>query len=298
MKLKFVFLIVFLTILLPLSNVWACTSFAVYSNQIYYGMNFDFVNLPMKFLISTNGDLRSFHLAFERTMGDMKFFVNTAGMNDKGLFSSCQELHPMSEYHTERNEKNMFVFELYEAITGCKSAGEIEGIARTLPLIDMPGVSVHNFFADTTGKAFVTEAGAPETTIIEKENNFMVMTNFPNRSMVGKNYKEAQGKGDERYIICNEYLQKHASDFNIEKSFQLLEMCINKDPLYPTSCSMVFDPQKQEVFIVLKQNFSKILKLSITKGTIENFKGYEKNISLSIPIGAEGLLVKDVYQKL
>ncbi len=298
MKFKFVFLIVFLTFFLPLSDACACTSFAAYSNQVYYGMNFDFANLPMKFLIFANGDIRTFHLAFERTMGEMKFFVNTAGMNNKGLFSSCQELHPISEYHNERNEKNMFVFELYDAIAGYKSAGEIEGLARTLSLIDMPGVSVHNFFADTTGKAFVTEAGALETAIIEKENNFMVMTNFPNRSMIGKNYKEAQGKGDERYIICHEYLQKHASDFNIEKGFQLLEMCTNKDPLYPTGCSMVFDPQKQEVFIVLERNFSKVLKLSIAKGTIETFKGYEKKFSSPIPIGVEGLLIKDLYEKL
>lgn len=102
MKFKFVFLIIFLTIFLPLSDVCACTSFAVYSNQVYYGMNFDFANLPMKFLISTNGDIRTFHLAFERVMGEMKFFVNTAGMNNKGVFSSCQELHPMSEYHNEK----------------------------------------------------------------------------------------------------------------------------------------------------------------------------------------------------
>ncbi len=298
MKYSFLILISFLTIILPLSDVYACTSFAAYSNQVYYGMNFDFANLPMKFLISVNGDIRTFHLAFERTFGELKFFVNTAGMNDKGLFSSCQELHPGNEHPSEKTDANMFTFELYEAIASCRSVKEIEKISRNHPLVDMPGITLHNLFADTSGRAIVTEAADLETAITENKENFMVMTNFPNHSMVGKNYKEANGKGDERYIICHEYLQKHASDFNIDKGFQLLAMSTNKDPLYPTTCSMVFDPQKGEVYISLERNFSKILKLSIEKSTIETFRGYETDISWPIPIGTEGLLVKDLCQKI
>ena len=70
MKHKFLYLIIIVTVFLPLSDVYACTSFAVYSNPVYYGMNFDFASLPMKFLISVNGDIRTFHLEFERTFGD------------------------------------------------------------------------------------------------------------------------------------------------------------------------------------------------------------------------------------
>ena len=74
MNWKLLLLTVFTTLLLPLTDVSACTSFAVYSKQAYYGMNFDFAALPMKFLISVNGDIRTFHLAFERSFGDTNFF--------------------------------------------------------------------------------------------------------------------------------------------------------------------------------------------------------------------------------
>jgi len=298
MTCKLLFLVIALTVFLPLSDVYACTSFAAYSHRIYYGMNFDFANIPMKFLILVNGDIRTFHLAFERTLGEMKFFVNTAGMNDKGLFSSCQELHPENKHIHDKTDTNMFTFELYESINSCRTVEEIETVSREFPLIDMPGITLHNFFADTSGRAIVTEATDAETAVIESKENFMVMTNFPNRSMLGKKYQEAQGKGDERYIICHEFLQEHASDFTIEKGFQLLSRCKYKDPLYPTTCSMVFDPQKRDVYIVLERDFSKILKLSIEKSTIDTFKGYKKHKSLSLPVGDEGLLVEDLNRKL
>ena len=200
MKHLFVSFISFVLLLMFSDPVYACTSFAVYADQVFYGMNFDFVNLPIKFLISVNGDIRTFHLAFERVMGDMGFFVNTAGMNSNGVFSSCQELHPGRTTPLEKTEANMFTFELYEAISACRSAGEIKQIGQKSPLVDLPGITLHSLFADTTGEAFVAEAGDPDTIFTEKKDSFMVMTNFSTHSMAGKNYTEARGTGADRYI--------------------------------------------------------------------------------------------------
>ena len=60
---------------------------------------------------------------------------------------------------------------------------------------------------------------------------------------------------------------------------------------------MVFDPQKQEVYIALERDLSKILKLSIEKGTIETFKGHETESSFVIPVGNEGLLVENIRRQ-
>jgi hypothetical protein len=286
----------FIMLLLVPDTVFACTSFAVYSSQVYYGMNFDFINLPMKFLISVNGDIRTFHLAFERTIGEMKFFVNTAGMNSKGLFASCQELYPEKINPPEKTDANIFTFELYESIASSRSAEEVKRMGQTFPLIDMPGITLHNLFADRSGWAFVTETGTPDTVFTEKEGNFIVMTNFPNASLAGKKFSDAEGKGAERYITCHEFLGEHADSFNIGKGFELLSMCCNKDPQYPTMCSLVFDPQQGEVFIVMERNFSTILKLSIENGTIQPFKGYAVKHQLSLPAGVEGILAEDLKQ--
>ena len=298
MNRKLIVFVIVIFLFQPLGMLYACTSFAVYSNQVYYGMNFDYMNLPMKFRILTNGDIRTFHLAFERTVGGNRFFVNTAGMNSNGLFSSCQELHPVNANPNQKTDENIYTFELYEAISFSRSVKEIEKIARNLPLVDIPGITLHNLFADTNGRAIVTEAGGDVTKIVEMKKNFMVMTNFSLGSLVGKSYTQAIGAGDERYIICHEFLKQHASDFNIEKGFELLSLCRNKDPKYSTMCSMVFDPQEGDVYIALERNFSQLLKLTIENGNIETFRGYEKHTMLPAAAEADGLLIEDLKQKL
>jgi len=294
MTYKWIVGFLFIMLFLVPDTVFACTSFAVYSSQVYYGMNFDFINLPMKFLISVNGDIRTFHLAFERTIGEMKFFVNTAGMNSKGLFASCQEMCPEKINPPAKTDANMFTFELYEAIASCRSAEEIKKMGQTFPIIDMPGITLHNLFADRNGEAFVTETGTPDTIFTEKERDFIVMTNFPNSSLAGKKFSAAKGKGAERYITCHQFLREHVDSFTIDKGFELLSMSCNTDPQYPTMCSLVFDPQQGEVYIVMERDFSIILKVSIENGTIEPFKGYATKHVRSLPAGAKGIPAEDL----
>ena len=276
MRLALLLLIIFLTFFLPLGNADACTSFAVYSNQVYYGMNFDYANLPMKFLISVNGDIRTFYLAFERRFGEMKFFVNTVGMNDRGLFSSCQELHPMDDTPREKTDANLYTFELFEAIGSCGSVEDIEEIGRNHPLVNMPGVTLHNLFADTSGRAMVTEATDSDTAIIPIKNNFMVMTNFPNQSMIGKPYQQAQGKGDQRYILCHEYLQKHAVDFTIEKGFHLLSMCRNKIPSTQKPFPWFLNPKNRRFISFWKEIFQKFFNCRLQKLGFNLLKGMQR----------------------
>lgn len=214
----------------------ACTSFAVFSSGIYYGMNFDILDLPIKFLISANGDIRTFHLAFERVFGDLRFFVNTAGMNTHGLFAACQEMVPANDTPPEKTDSNMFTFELYEAINTCRTVDQIRTLCTEKPIIDMEGITLHNLFADTTGRAMVTEAGEAATALVENNESFLVMTNFPNQSLKGRDYSAARGKGDRRYKRCHEYLREHAPDFSVAKGLELLSLCRNKDPNYPTVC--------------------------------------------------------------
>jgi len=49
MKLKIIVLLL-LIIFVFSSSAFACTSFALYGNQIFYGMNFDYFSIPLKFL--------------------------------------------------------------------------------------------------------------------------------------------------------------------------------------------------------------------------------------------------------
>ncbi len=79
----------------PLPTVpYACTSFAVYSAETWYGMNFDYPEVELRFTLNRAGELKLFQMEFRQGDG----FVPTVGMNSAGLFASCQMLYPEVEY--------------------------------------------------------------------------------------------------------------------------------------------------------------------------------------------------------
>jgi len=277
-------------------SAFACTSFAVFSDHVFYGMNFDFATFAIKFLIITNGNMKTFHMAFKRTYGDVDFFANTVGMNTNGLFASCQEQFPHEETTLEFNDGDMYIFQLHDIINDLDSVDDIIKITDKTKIINVPGLNLHNLFADTTGNAIVAESRQDGNAVTRMQGKFMVMTNFANYSLDGKTYTEAKGEGADRYKISHEYILNSIHDFTIENGFELLKNACNHDPKYPTRCSMVFDPQKNNVYIALNRDYSKILKLSIENGFIEPWKGYKNDHLKSVFVGHEGLLVSDLIK--
>ena len=61
-----------------------------------------------------------------------------------------------------------------------------------------------------------------------------------------------------------------------------------------TRCSMVFDPDKKEIFICLEGDFKKIWKISLKNQTIETHRGFASFKRNSIP--AEGMLASEPAQ--
>ena len=51
------------------SSAYACTSFALYGPQIFYGMNFDYFSIPLKFLIESNRGGWNFSVRLEVAWG-------------------------------------------------------------------------------------------------------------------------------------------------------------------------------------------------------------------------------------
>jgi hypothetical protein len=87
----------------------ACSGFCVYSNKALYGMNFDFPDTEIKFMIQTYEDMKIFHMQF-KSEGS---FISSVGMNNKGLFCSEQELWPYV-YHLDPKKNNeLYFWELY-----------------------------------------------------------------------------------------------------------------------------------------------------------------------------------------
>jgi len=275
---KKVFSILTITLLLYMFTIpsQACTSFAVYSKNVYYGMNFDYPDVNFRFNITRNGSSKIFYGEMEWEKGVYK---QVAGMNSNGLFSSSQIMLPTKASVFIPGEKTVNMPELtFEGLRNFNEVKDIKKYLRDKKLINMyVNYSYHDIFADKKGNAFIAEVGEKENKIIDMKDRFIVMTNFPNNDYLGNDSSEVGGAGDDRYKIANEYILSKKDNFSLNDGLEVLKKTVQgKEGGWPTQCSMLFDPQKNEVYVILKSDFSKVWKASIDKGTVETFSGFKE----------------------
>lgn len=269
---------------------FACTSFAVYSDETFYGMNFDYPpDTVIRFTINPSGDLKVFQMEFLQEND----FAATVGMNSGGLFSSCQMLFPEAPAATSPGSDDLYPWQVYEeALFNFESVEDVTEFIRDRKIIH-DSVTLHDLFADTRGDAMVVEVGDEENVITRIENDFIVMTNFPNGDFAGQSYENVEGAGAERYKIAYENISDHVAAFDMDRGLETLEKAVSSGE-FPTQASMVFDPEKGEVYIALKRDFSKIWKVSIANETIETFSGFGK--ARKMELDAAGVLASDLMK--
>lgn len=260
----------------------ACTSFAVYSEKTIYGMNFDYKpNLMQFFTISSEMQGKVFHL---RPFG----FGDVAGMNDKGLFSSCQGLIPEVKSPASRSNDQISTWIFHEkALSRFEQVAQAKDFLKNRQVVQAMGSSLHNFIADRFGDAMVVETGKAENQISGIHDRYHIMTNFPVYQLKGKSYEEAEGVGAERYKVAHRYIKNNLNDFDIDKGLEVLKLAQNKSGIYQTRCSMAFDPNQKTIYISLEGDFDKIWKVSLENQTIETFRGFVSFKRELIP--AEGI---------
>ncbi len=279
------------------SSAYACTSFALYGTQIFYGMNFDYFSIPLKFLIESNMGMNIFHLSFlyDQTVDDPEYkdyFAKTCGINSKGLFCSSQEIEPHIEGHKQAGKSEVHIDDQYETISRYSSVDQIEKNINGKQWIQFIGPSIHNLFADIKGNAIITETDNNENFITHIENEFIVMSNFSNHGLIGKFYKEAVGAGADRYITAYDHIMENMNSFSVDKGFELLEKVSLREKDCSTQCSMIFQPQTNHIYIAVYQDFETIWKISLNNRTIETHTGFNKH--LQARLGEDGILASDL----
>jgi hypothetical protein len=273
----------------PYSTPFACTSFALYTGETLYGMNFDYPDVETRFILKTSGELKVFEMEFQEEGG----WSSTVGMNSAGLFASCQMLFPEGEFEANPADLELYPWQVFRtSLESFRTVAEIREFLNTRRIVHWQ-VGLHDLFADTGGDAMVVEAGDRANAITPIDGDFIVMTNFPNRDFVDKSYKEVSGTGSDRYIAAYEHIQDNLSSFDVEHGLEALEKALASGS-FPTQCSMVFDPQRGEVYIVLKGNFDQIWKASLDEGTIETYSGFAR--AQTIELGSSGILASDLQQ--
>ncbi|MCB2313770.1 linear amide C-N hydrolase [Clostridium tagluense] len=273
-------------------EAYACTSFAVYANNKFYGMNFDWSDTDVNLSIKKVNGIKIFY--FNVLMGGQSSQI--CAMNSEGLFVSIQAMYPEANVENTSGKNEIVTPELIGVV---KDKGKVKEVKEYLNNVRLTNwhFSLHDFIADKYGDSIIVEPGNKKNEIIPTNNKFNVMTNFQNAMFVGKTYKEAHGTGDDRYRSAYEYLLENKDKFNLENGFQILEKTMQTSGEYKTQASMLFDPEKREIYIILKRDFNKVWKVSLDGETIETYKGFDKHIKYKLnENGMAGLNLKNPTQ--
>jgi hypothetical protein len=275
-------------LILSSGSLLACTSFAVYSDKIFYGMNFDYdPSRELKFCVDTIGDSKVFCMQLE---WERDYFVPIVAMNTKGLFGNVQMVFPEVPKRASNGLDEIGMTELLDATTTRGSCQDVVAILDGHEIV-MQTVSLHSLYADVNGDAMVVEAGPEDTAITRIDGNFIAMTNFPLFEFAGEPYDTVYGAGSDRYKTAYRYLMNNVEQFELEDGFTLLKSVVSHSTNAPTRCSMIFDPGSNEVYIALEGSFDKVWKISLENETVETFEGFDEHITLHI---SEGVLASEL----
>ncbi len=278
--------------LLLISVCTACTAFAVYSHETWFGMNFDYPpESDIRFCLSDPSDCTVFTMEFYVT--DRMTWVSTAGMNEYGLFASLQYQYPMIEGIPSPQEDQLYLYQLFGmALSECISLGEVVSIINSAELINLRDLTLHALIADASGNALIAEAGDEENLISMIDDNWIIMTNFKNADFTGLPPEEIVGVGDERYRRALAFIEDNYAGFGVTEALKTLQAAVNDDPVWGTKASMAFDPADRVVYIGIDGNFQRIWKLSIDDRILQTWLGFIKN--RSVQIGENGISVMEL----
>jgi hypothetical protein len=273
-----------------------CTCFAVYGqNKAIYGMNFDTVDIDLKLKVNSYNDINLFYFS---GLAD-NIYRDIAGFNSEGLFICTQAVEYSPGIKSSCNENDWFAFDIFdEVLKKTKKASDFFDVLNKRvisyprnPLF--PDLGLHTIIADKTGDAFILEEGNDANIVSPFDNDFIIMTNFPNGDFKEAHYNEVYGIGADRYICAYEYIQNNIQSFGVNDAFEVLRRTSQDTTSQsPTLCSIVFDPFKKEVYFSFKIDFDKKWKISMTEKTIQSMDGFLSNNRIEFTSGE--ILVKDL----
>ena len=259
----------------------ACTSFAVYGKHTMYGMNFDYANVELQFSIVRINNRKVFQVFFIEN----KSLSTICGINSRGVFSSIQMLYPQltSWPPAGQNQINLYqAYSMFEA--NCDSLQQAYDFLNTsgAKVVHISGTTFHDFFADTYHRACVLEVGSTTNYITKMKGDYLVMTNFPNYLYADVPPESASGTGADRYLTACHYLEATKADFTYSNAMDLLQRTAQTSGGFLTQCSLIFDPGKNELYIVLKHDFTKVWKVSVDNETIETYSGFSRSATMAL----------------
>lgn len=270
-----------------------CTSFAVYSQKrAVYGMNFDTDEIDLKLKVSSYQDMSIF--VFSSLMENK--YRDIAGCNSEGLFICTQAVEYGPDFKSSCDENDWYAFTIFdEALKQTRNTSEFFELLNKRvisyprnPLY--PNLGLHTMIADKTGSALILEEGNGTNTVTPIDNDFIIMTNFPNGDFKESNGNKVYGLGSERYICAHDYITNKMHCFGVNEAFEVLSKTSQKNTL----CSIVYEPLNNEIYISFKKDLSKVWKISIIEKTIQSMDGFLNNNKIQFT--NEDMFVNDLIR--
>jgi hypothetical protein len=266
-----------------------CTSFASYYGNPIYGMNFDFPDVEMKLKI-VKTEITKYICFYLNAYG---VYYPFAGMNLKGKFVNFQEMYKLDNEASERSGVEIDAIELFFSYLSDQISVDEVGLIKDDVMIRYPeNFKVHSMFADTSGKAVILESikgKAVHSKINEKK---IVMTNFSNFiNSDSEKIDQSCCVGADRYLTAYSMVGAEKSSLDIDKAIKILCNTFQKEGDYQTRCSVVFDPLKSEVYMIIARNFNNIWRISLENETLEKVCDCNKKIE----INNEGMIINKLW---
>jgi hypothetical protein len=263
-----------------------CTSFVLYADETYIGMNFDISDRPIKLSMKGADQL----LVLQK---DGPRFLPALGINGSGTFVNLLMVDPNEAGVYRRGKNCIHIIRLFDDVLGGRTnLPDLGAYLQDKTVVNVPKISVHSMIAGRGRCAYVVEPGRATIPFDSAGRDWMVLTNFPLSDFSGRDYRDATGSGSERYKTCYRMLSESRDAFSVDQGFAILAETAQSAGDYPTQFSMLALPEDGVVHFAIERAFSKRYTFSFADRTVRTGAGFERQVACTL--GRKGVLLSEL----
>jgi hypothetical protein len=263
-----------------------CTSFVLYADKSYIGMNFDISARPIKLTHSGKG-------GFLVSQKDGPAWHPAFGCNRYGTFMNMQMVDPVEAGNYRRGKDCVHIHKLFvDILSGSWTADGLEKLLQSKTVVNVPGYSVHSMIAMPNRRAWVVEPGRGILRLDAAERNFLVLTCFPLSDFTGRDCVKVKGAGADRYKTVYPQLMESGEAFHVNRGLGVLQAVTQPGGEFPTQFSMISVMEDEKIYFTLSRNFDRQYEFSFRDGMIRTGKGFESPQELTLD--GKGILLSDL----
>ena len=232
-----------------------CTSFVYRKNAVIIGMNFDNDGKDFKVSVKPGGK-------FVVSVSVQKAFHPSICVNRAGMFvnDTMVDLCEAGKYKRQ-NEKRWVTTALVKYVL--EEAAGMEAIRNLLyrvKIVNAPNASTHPLIVDRHGNVCIVEPGRKNLFSVQRDSDWIILTNFPLSSYEEISPGDAVGSGSDRYRKVYQLFTNQGSPLTVVHAFEVLRTVKQDGPEWTTELSLVYDGARQALFYCLDQKFDEIHK--------------------------------------